>query len=602
MRFRVKNLLKFKKIENSFTIIIHYKTMAQLEHNNYKEFLDFKNTHYKNITLQESPNNLGSAMIGDKYCVFNIHGIIHLQFDEQLEKEYYGKFYFVEKFLQTKYEIDHQKKFYDLNYNIIRDFPKKKLLKWLNINFESRKICYVKLLHIELVKFVFHIWRNNNDGEFSLHVQKIKNHLTEVANMNQAEYQDILNNKENPRYNTDKHYIYYTFWLYPYFVLLDNCEELIIKLINLVYLDDAEMHLLYGIYHMEPHKLAPFMKNFLLELWRQNKHFTKKACFGFPGQFAYLILKTLFKLYKNGYDLINDAEVRELFKYTTREGIEKNSLRRLDEKISLRQLHEKIQCYVDKIYTNLLDENKINSNLSLPIKRHVKQTIGDRILILNNIKVDLSIQEATEFIKNNKEMILKIFRSIKMDWTLTGGMLLVIEIRWIKNKFKVHEKLIFVEKYEEEKDEEKKDEKEPTTVNHITYTCIPPTHEINNLGEYFIISSLCFAEMYYDVNNDVNDNVRAPWLFNELTGNTSDHVCDICEKKITKGDFTCDDCEDFDICCDCKLSFETDIDKQNEIKDATAHCKSHSLSQKFIGSFDDCHEFDNYLCFAEFFL
>lgn len=149
------------------------------------------------------------------------------------------------------------KNYCDLSFCILYSFPKEYTLKLLKKNFKGRSICYYDSLHRDLVKYTYKIWNIYVDDEISEMIDKISKHLIEVANMKKEEYNDIMHNPNNPRYNSAKHYIYYTFWLYAYFPLLKNCEELILKLIEIAYLDDAQDELLFGLYQMEPQKLAP---------------------------------------------------------------------------------------------------------------------------------------------------------------------------------------------------------------------------------------------------------------------------------------------------------------------------------------------------------
>lgn len=249
----------------------------------------------------------------------------------------------MEKFGYREYPRIDEDKFHDLNFNIIRIFPKELVLEWISQDFDGRNICYHSCLHIEVVKYIYYIWNDYvelseedlsyPDKELCHEIHRIKNHLIETANMDPKEYYDILENKSNPRYNQKKNYIYYTWWLYVYYPLLDNFEELILKLINFVYLSDAQDMLLYGIYQIEPQKLSIFIKKFMLTLWQQdedrcNQHAARyftiycRPCFclwdSATGAWTEMI-RILKKLYDNGYDLLSDPELEKIFQYTNRD-------------------------------------------------------------------------------------------------------------------------------------------------------------------------------------------------------------------------------------------------------------------------------------------
>lgn len=80
-------------------------------------------------------------------------------------------------------------------------------------------------------------------------------------------------------------------------------------------------------------------------------------------------------------------------------------------------------------------------------------------------------------------------------------------------------------------------------------------------------------------------NLIQPWQLYELVLEESDHACDICDKNINIWDFRCNECEDFDICIDCKLNLETDLNKQNKVKNEMNHLMEHILSQQYMGYF-----------------
>lgn len=279
------------------------------------------------------------------------------------EEEMCNEVNLLEKFLETKYQQfkrddsddpddsgepdkscqEYLDKYHDLEYNITRDFPIEYMLKLATENFEDRTICYHYQVHIEVVKYIFHIWPksvNSPQSEFYDLIQKIKAHLIEAVNFNPQEYYDMLQNKSNPRFNPKKHYIYYTWWLYVYFPLLEDPEEKILKLIDFVYLEDAQDMLMYGIYQLEPAVLAPFFKKFMLALWKQeidNLAGMKKDRHWFgpessaKDRICFLILESgtgamgdtfniLKKLYRSGYDLLADPELVPIFGFIEKDG------------------------------------------------------------------------------------------------------------------------------------------------------------------------------------------------------------------------------------------------------------------------------------------
>ena len=273
----------------------------------YSDFIDFKQTYDL-----ESDENVINSKRWNNYDPKN-----------------YDELYLLETFLNTRYGDDNdQTKYYDLEFRIMHDFPEEFLLKLVQLNFEGRNICYKTLVHIEIVKLLYHVW--GKDSIYSETINKIEEHLIETVNMDPEEYYDILYNKSNPRYDRDRNYVYYSWWLYCYLPLMENSDELILKLVDLVYLEDAQDMLLYGIYQMNVTKLSQLVKKFMLavdeqyEKRRLTKH-TKPICFelfcGGTGAWGQMerILK---KLYINGYDLISDPDLQKLYKYTDRNNVE----------------------------------------------------------------------------------------------------------------------------------------------------------------------------------------------------------------------------------------------------------------------------------------
>lgn len=561
--------------------------------NYYDEFVNFKKEYTGTIFINQQ-TNLG------KYC--DLHGVKYLVLDKKKKKKIYGKNYLIEKYLTKKYERNYKEKYYNLEYNIIRHFPKNKLLKWLETDFESRKICYIPLLHIELVKFVFSIW-HTKDTEFGLYVEKIKTHLIDMVNMSREECYDILKNEKNPKFNPERNTIHYTFWLNPYFVLFDNGEELIMKLIDLVNLDGAQEDLLYGIYQMSVERLAPFIKKILIRLWQQDEGMIKNVsepCFSYFA--VHEISMILRKLYKNGYDLINDPEVRELFKYSI-SGIEKNGLDKISDILPC-GLRKNEEDKIKKIYTEYLEnENHIdpNSDLGIKMKVRIRKIIKSRSKILKIFNIDSHIQNAKKFIKDNREIILKNFNSSAMTLPLIKNQTILlyisIETDQVENQIIVREYLIFPFEDSSYKYEES-----------YFNACVSLTHEINDIGKYVLTVASCFAYRRFNFNIDGNENdniadqqesANSQWKLKKLGNVDNEHVCNICKNFIIKGDFRCDVCEDFDICSNCKKKFETNTDKQKKIKDKFNHSIDHALSQRFISCWKS-NKYDNFLCFANF--
>ena len=253
--------------------------------NKYLEYLEFKNTY----TFDSDSDFVNFEDIDDNYIL--------------------------DKYLEKYYDIssdDYSQKYYDLSYNILRGFPTDVLKNIMELNFETRKVCYKTLLHIEIVKYIYHIW-DNKEHELHFIVNKIKNHLIETANMDPVEYYD----KNNPKYNRDKHYIYYTWWLYCFYPLLEDGDDLIIKLVNFVYLEDAQDMLMYGIYQMESKKLYNFFKKLLIAL--HNRTLTDaKGCFdmfesgtGALGQFTMIIDK----LNSSDCNILDDEGIQHILKF-----------------------------------------------------------------------------------------------------------------------------------------------------------------------------------------------------------------------------------------------------------------------------------------------
>ncbi|XWV24997.1 putative ORFan [Tupanvirus deep ocean] len=312
-----------------------------LKKDSYQDFIKFK-TNYdydndKNIIEAKEYGYFDTQSYGEIYLLQHFLFEIYEYDYSYNSNQYFGIEPNTEPNHKNK-EVQYFEKYYDLNFNILRCFPKEYVLELLEKNFEDRSICYNNLVHIELVKYTYHIWNNYvgkecsdftyPENEFCKLINKINDHLFEVANMDEKEYYDILRNDENPRFDRKKNYIYYTWWLYAYFPLMDNAENLILKLVDFVYLNDAQDMLLYGIYQMQPSRLAPFMKDLMLKLFQQEvDHATGKRvcgeCFymwcGGTGAWSQII-RILGKLYNNGFDLMADPDLVDVFGCETSDG------------------------------------------------------------------------------------------------------------------------------------------------------------------------------------------------------------------------------------------------------------------------------------------
>ncbi len=109
-------------------------------------------------------------------------------------------------------EDNHHKntgKLYDFDCIVINDFPVSLIKQLLDIDFETKKIAYSNIcLHHDLIKYLYANWNNIN---IKKKTNRLKNHLIDTANG--------LMNKIG-----ETHYLYYTFWLYSYYPLLDDGE------------------------------------------------------------------------------------------------------------------------------------------------------------------------------------------------------------------------------------------------------------------------------------------------------------------------------------------------------------------------------------------
>lgn len=171
---------------------------------------------------------------------------------------------------------------------------------------------YNELLYNEVKKFVYSHW---NDEICQDLIKQITDILTETANFSRETYRDIFWCK-HPTYKS--HCKYYVFWLYCFYPMLDNYEDLILKLVNLVFLDDAQDQLLYGIYDIESKKLLPFYKKFLLTVWKSKNCINDSECFDWRSIGTGALFqnaKICNKLKKElNWDIFTDPDFEEFWK------------------------------------------------------------------------------------------------------------------------------------------------------------------------------------------------------------------------------------------------------------------------------------------------
>lgn len=259
-----------------------------------------------------------------------------LKYDVEKDEHYNDddEYYTLLKYLETIYITDQsdnydkldKNKYNDMEFNVIRDFHYGILLDLITRNFRTRDICYKGILHREVYKYICHIWKKYDkidikdipypESQLKECIDTIKQHLIETSNLTQEEYDDILCNPKNKKYDSRRNYRYYSWWLYGYLPLFENGEKLIMKIIEITNIDDAQDVLLDSIYDMEPCRLNKFIKPFLLKLHEQRKTKRNGPCFemwcngtGAGGQMVNIFKK----LYNAGYNLFMDKELDCIF-------------------------------------------------------------------------------------------------------------------------------------------------------------------------------------------------------------------------------------------------------------------------------------------------
>jgi hypothetical protein len=268
----------------------------------------------------------------DEYLQFIVDkkSMLDNSYKEEFSK-HNKELWILNKFLETKYadllSDENDIQYHDLQFRIMDGWPVRFMLRLLKVNFESRDICYLQTLHIEVVKYIFSIWDKYADlpyqrrtfphGELYQSISLLKNHLIEAANFDPDEYNRILRDPKHPRFNPDKHYRYYTWWLYCYFPLINNGDELILRLIRFAKLEDAQDMLMFGIYQIQdPKRLASLMIQLITDV-DKSFDFTQSG----TGALRQSI-KIFRKLYQAGYNLLDNPIVQKAIRYTNRDNIE----------------------------------------------------------------------------------------------------------------------------------------------------------------------------------------------------------------------------------------------------------------------------------------
>ena len=220
-------------------------------------------------------------------------------------------------FLESEYKDDYVKKKYDLQYNLIRDFPVSYIV-WLIHAFEIKNypIFHYLLPYFELIKYIYHVWddyasiayadhtRVYPHNELYEYIYTIKDFLRRIANMDRETYF-----RTNMNYSTKSKWVWYA-----YFPLLKDGKELILKYISFSILHDSQNFLMYGIYQIETEQLYPFFKEFISIIIEQEKHdlpCLELLC-GASGTYSD-VFNVIKKLHNAGYNIIDDPQFEKLF-------------------------------------------------------------------------------------------------------------------------------------------------------------------------------------------------------------------------------------------------------------------------------------------------
>ena len=207
---------------------------------------------------------------------------------------------------------------------IFDDFPVELMKEILKLNFEGRKIAYFANFGRELRNFIVSNWDNET---YKVEMTDLKNHLIETSKFTKDELQDILKNKTNPRYNPDRNYIYYSWWLYYYLPLFENGEEMILNILQNSYLDDAEDYLMDGIQELfTKERLEKFLPKFLNCLEYKSFMAPNKPCFYIGQQYLINFAKLV------GDKIFDDPELKQYWKdYGSIEELKIEMKRQLEE-------------------------------------------------------------------------------------------------------------------------------------------------------------------------------------------------------------------------------------------------------------------------------
>ncbi|AYV75261.1 MAG: putative ORFan [Terrestrivirus sp.] len=306
--------------------LIHKSNYDINEHYKYKHFgsdIRYVTEEYKKnpkLELYDIIDDFFSQFYRDNNPEIPSNELLHMDFSDRSDVPlYYERFHHDDS------------KDYDLDHIHITDFPKEMVLELLMDNFNDRKICYIYILHIELVKFTYKLFRNEitkGDKTIDPYYDSYKNiltdHLKEVCTMPYKLYDDMLTNSLNPRYNRDKHYVYYTWWLYCYLPVIFHDKDLegkLLHLIDIVYLDDAQDMLMYGLAMIpEPKQLYNLTKKIILALEDQQFNRTdRRTCFyifgGGTGAFSQLehIVSKLHKPNLAELNILEDPDLQKAY-------------------------------------------------------------------------------------------------------------------------------------------------------------------------------------------------------------------------------------------------------------------------------------------------
>lgn len=183
---------------------------------------------------------------------------------------------------------------------LLDDFPVEMVKKYIQY-FINNKNC--GCAYTEIIKYVYKYWDNN---KIKTEVDEIKKILADIANTNPVDYNNILTNCANPEYHYRRYHIFYP--------LLENYEELILKLVSFTYLSNAQDYLLDGIYLMDSSKLKHFYKKLLVAL-EENLEHPKRHCFN-PWRTESRAFSQNIKIIKKlkdteNYDLLTDEDLKE---------------------------------------------------------------------------------------------------------------------------------------------------------------------------------------------------------------------------------------------------------------------------------------------------